>query len=156
MEVCGIAYNSRKVEPGFLFFRLRRRQNRRRAIRCDAALQKGALAVVSDRPVPGGFYGLWLQVAHGREALALTARNFYNKPDERLAITAITGTNGKTTSSTLIDAMLRAAGKPLLSSAPLNTIWPARFFRLSTPRRNRSTFSHVRRTRKARRNPRHT
>ena len=66
---------------------------------------------MGDRPAPGGFSGLWLQVAHGREALALAARNFYNKPDERLALTGITGTNGKTTTSTLIDAMLRATGK---------------------------------------------
>ena len=34
---------------------------------------------------------------HGRQALALAARNFYDKPDERLGLTGITGTNGKTT-----------------------------------------------------------
>jgi UDP-N-acetylmuramoyl-L-alanyl-D-glutamate--2,6-diaminopimelate ligase len=39
------------------------------------------------------------------------ARNFYGKPDERLVLTGVTGPNGKTTSSTLIDAMLRASGK---------------------------------------------
>ena len=76
-----------------------------------AALQKGALAVVSDRPTPGGFSGVWLQVPQGREALAVAARNFYNKPDQRLALTAITGTNGKTTTTMLLDSILRAAGK---------------------------------------------
>ena len=77
----------------------------------DAALKKGALAVVADRPVSGGFRGIWLQVPHGREALALASRNFYGKPDERLSLSAITGTNGKTTTTMLLDSMLRAAGK---------------------------------------------
>lgn len=110
VDVRGIAYDSRKVEPGFLFFAFAGAKTDGAQF-ASVALQKGAVAVIGDRPVPGGFSGLWLQAPHGREALALTARNFYNKPDQRLAITAITGTNGKTTSSTLIDGMLRAAGK---------------------------------------------
>jgi UDP-N-acetylmuramoyl-L-alanyl-D-glutamate--2,6-diaminopimelate ligase len=109
-EISGIAYDSRKVERGYLFFAFA-------GAKADgaqfvhSALQKGALAVVSDRPVPGGSKASWLQTPHGRQALALASRNFYNKPDERLALTAITGTNGKTTSTLLLDAMLRAAGK---------------------------------------------
>ena len=108
--MCGIAYDSRKVAAGFLFFAFSGAKTDGAQFANDA-IKKGAIAVVGDRPAPGGFAGLWLQVAHGREALALAARNFFNKPDERLALTAITGTNGKTTTTTLIDAMLRAAGK---------------------------------------------
>lgn len=109
-EVHGLAYDSRKVGPGYLFFAFS-------GVKTDgaqfanSAMQKGALAVVSDRPRSGGFGGPWLQVPHGREALALAARNFYNRPDERIALTGITGTNGKTTSALLIDSILRAAGK---------------------------------------------
>ncbi len=109
-EVRGLAYDSRKVEPGFLFFAFA-------GAKTDgvqyaaAALQKGALAVLSDRPAPGGFAGPWIQVAHGRQALATASGNFFNHPDRRLALTAVTGTNGKTTSSMLIDSMLRSAGK---------------------------------------------
>ncbi len=109
-EIRGIAYDSRKVEPGFLFFAFAGAKTDGAQF-ASTALQKGAVAVVADRPTPGGFAGLWLQVPHGREALAVAARSFYNKPDERLALTAITGTNGKTTTTTLVDAMLRAAGK---------------------------------------------
>ncbi len=109
-EVLGLAYDSRKVQPGYLFFAFS-------GVKADgahyanSALQKGALAVVADRPRPGGFSGHWLQVPHGREALALAARNFYDRPDTRLGLTAITGTNGKTTSTSLLDCILRSAGK---------------------------------------------
>ncbi|MGH9619512.1 MAG: UDP-N-acetylmuramoyl-L-alanyl-D-glutamate--2,6-diaminopimelate ligase, partial [Bryobacteraceae bacterium] len=108
-EVRGIAYDSRKVEPGFLFFAFAGAKTDGARF-ADAALRQGALAVVSDRPAPAGFGGPWLQVPHGRHALALAARNFFQKPDERLTLTAITGTNGKTTSAMLVDSILRAAG----------------------------------------------
>jgi len=106
----GLAYDSRKVEPGFLFFAFPGSRTDG-AQYAAAALEKGALAVVSDRPGQGPARSSWIQVPHGREALALAARNFFRKPDERVSLTGVTGTNGKTTSSSLIDAMLRAAGK---------------------------------------------
>lgn len=108
-EVRGIAYDSRKVQPGFLFFAFAgaKTDGARFAY---SAIEKGALAVVSEQSRPGGFPHPWLQVAQGRPALSLAARNFYRKPDERLALTAVTGTNGKTTSTLLIDGILRAAG----------------------------------------------
>ncbi len=56
---------------------------------------------------------------HGRQALALAARNFYGEPDERLKLTGVTGTNGKTTTTFLIDAVLRAAG---ITTAMVGTI----------------------------------
>jgi UDP-N-acetylmuramoyl-L-alanyl-D-glutamate--2,6-diaminopimelate ligase len=61
----------------------------------------------------------WIEVEHGRHALAVAARNFYRKPDERVAFTAVTGTNGKTTTAYLIDAILRAVGK---TTAMIGTI----------------------------------
>jgi UDP-N-acetylmuramoyl-L-alanyl-D-glutamate--2,6-diaminopimelate ligase len=109
-QISGIAYDSRKIAPDYLFFAFAGAKADGAQF-VDAAIRKGALAVVADRPAPGGFRGVWLQVPNGREALALAARNFYGKPDERLVLTAITGTNGKTTSTMLLDSILRAAGK---------------------------------------------
>ncbi len=109
-DVRGLAYDSRKVEAGYLFFAFAGAKTDGAQF-ANAAVQKGALAVVSDRPSFGGFAGAWLQVVNGRQALAGGSRNFYGKPDERIALTAVTGTNGKTTSALLIDSMLRAAGK---------------------------------------------
>lgn len=110
MDVAGVAYDSRKVKPGFLFFAFAGAKVDGAQF-ANAAVAKGAIGVVSDRPRPAGFAQPWIHVANGRRALAVVARNFYRKPDERLALTGITGTNGKTTTTSLIDSMLRAAGK---------------------------------------------
>jgi UDP-N-acetylmuramoyl-L-alanyl-D-glutamate--2,6-diaminopimelate ligase len=51
----------------------------------------------------------WAQVPHGRRALARLSANFYHRPAEKLKITGITGTNGKTTTSFVLHRMLQAA-----------------------------------------------
>ncbi|MCL6507776.1 MAG: UDP-N-acetylmuramoyl-L-alanyl-D-glutamate--2,6-diaminopimelate ligase [Bryobacteraceae bacterium] len=109
-RVAGLDYDSRRIGAGFLFFAFpgARHDGRQYA---REALERGAVAVVSPLPAPEGFRGPWIEVEHGRAALAVAARNFYGAPDERLRLTGITGTNGKTTTSFLIDAVLRAAGK---------------------------------------------
>ena len=101
--VTGLEYDSRRVQPGFLFFAFRGSRVDGREF-AAAAVAKGAIALVSED-------GPWIRVEHGRKALALAARNFYKQPDERLQLTGITGTNGKTTTAFLIDSILRAAGK---------------------------------------------
>jgi UDP-N-acetylmuramoyl-L-alanyl-D-glutamate--2,6-diaminopimelate ligase len=109
-DVSGLAYDSRKVGPGYLFFAFAGAKVDGAQF-ATAAVARGAIAVVGDRPRPSGFQDIWIQVSHGRQALAVAARNFYGKPDERIALTAVTGTNGKTTAALLIDSILRTAGK---------------------------------------------
>ncbi len=117
-SVAGLEYDSRKIQPGFLFFAFPgARADGREFAR--QALDKGAIAAVSELPAPEGFRGAWIEVEHGRQALALASRNFYGRPDERLKLTGVTGTNGKTTTTFLIDAVLRAAG---ITTAMVGTI----------------------------------
>ncbi len=109
-EVRGMDYDSRRVEPGFLFFAFSGARADGRQFAADA-LAKGALAIVSELEAPDGFDSPWIRVEHGRHALALAAKTFNGNLDERLQLTGITGTNGKTTTSYLVDSILRAAGK---------------------------------------------
>ena len=109
LEVAGLDYDSRRVSPGWLFFAFPGSRADGRAFAEDA-LRRGALAVVSESPAPENFAAPWIQVEHGRRALALAARNFYLRPDLRICLTGITGTNGKTTTAHLVDAVLHAAG----------------------------------------------
>src|SRR3989442_2675832 len=108
--VAGLEYDSRRVGAAFLFFAFEGQHADGRRFAADA-VRRGAIAVVSDSPRPADYSGNWIEVEHGRVALALAARNFYGKPDERIAVTGITGTNGKTNTGFLEDAVLRAAGK---------------------------------------------
>jgi len=117
-EIGGLDYDSRRVNAGFLFFAFEgaHADGRRFA---KSALDKGAVAVVSELAPPPPLQGSWIEVEHGRQALAVASKNFYGRPDERLGLTGVTGTNGKTTTTFLIDAVLRAAGK---TTALLGTI----------------------------------
>jgi UDP-N-acetylmuramoyl-L-alanyl-D-glutamate--2,6-diaminopimelate ligase len=117
LDVAGLEYDSRRVEKGFLFFAFAGSRVDGRQFAQDA-LSRGALAVASELQRPEEFTaasgttsGAWIQVEHGRQALATAARNFYHRPDERVHFTGITGTNGKTTTAYLIETLLRAAGK---------------------------------------------
>ena len=108
-DVAGIEYDSRRVGKDYLFFAFSGSRVDGRRFAQDA-LDRGAMAVVSELERPADFSGEWIQVEHGRRALAAAARNFYQRPDERVLFTGITGTNGKTTTSYLIDSILREAG----------------------------------------------
>jgi UDP-N-acetylmuramoyl-L-alanyl-D-glutamate--2,6-diaminopimelate ligase len=108
-EVRGLAYDSRRVEAGDLFFAFPGSRADGRQFAQDA-LARGAVAVVSESEPPPELAARWVTVKHGRLALAVAARNFYGKPDQKIGLTGITGTNGKTTTAYLIDAVLRAAG----------------------------------------------
>src|SRR6266850_4255514 len=79
----GLAYDSRSVEPGYLFAALRGQKSDGNDF-VDAAIEKGAVAVLSHRE-PGRRAGevAWVQVDNERRGLALMARNYYGRPDEQ-------------------------------------------------------------------------
>jgi UDP-N-acetylmuramoyl-L-alanyl-D-glutamate--2,6-diaminopimelate ligase len=110
VEITGLDFDSRRTGEGFLFFAFPGSRTDGRQF-AQQAIARGAVAVASESPASdAALEGRWIQVEHGRQALAIAARNFYHAPDERLGLTGITGTNGKTTTGFLIDSVLRAAG----------------------------------------------
>ena len=109
-EIRQIVCDSRKVKSGAIFFALRGAKENGQAFIADA-IQRGAVAVVSDEPVttviPLGVTAI--QVREARKALAIGSGNFYNHPGNALQLVAVTGTNGKTTTTSVIDAIIKAS-----------------------------------------------
>lgn len=118
-SVTGIEYDSRRVKPGYCFVAMQGgKTDGNRYI--DTAIASGAVAIISDSPeITPRDKVAWATVRHGRKALARVAANFYGRPAEKLAITGITGTNGKTTTSFIVESILNAAGR---KNALLGTI----------------------------------
>jgi UDP-N-acetylmuramoyl-L-alanyl-D-glutamate--2,6-diaminopimelate ligase len=108
VEISGLAYDSRAVEPGTLFFCFpgERADGHEFA---PAAVAAGAAALIVERPldleVPQAV------VADGRAAMAPVAAAFWGDPTSELAVVGITGTNGKTTTAFLVRELLEAAGR---------------------------------------------
>src|ERR1700690_30268 len=108
-NVTGVEYDSRRVKPGNVFVAMCGESSDGNKFIAQA-IAAGAVAVVTDseqRPENVA----WAQVAHGRRALAGVSANFYGHPAEKLAVTGITGTNGKSTTAFISEAILAAAGR---------------------------------------------
>jgi UDP-N-acetylmuramoyl-L-alanyl-D-glutamate--2,6-diaminopimelate ligase len=109
-EIAGIAYDSRRAKPGFLFVALHG-EKADGAAYIEDAIQRGAVAVVSQTPCGLGGHFTCVQVADARLALARLAANFFGHPSSRFCTVGITGTNGKTTVSFMLRAIFKAAGR---------------------------------------------
>ncbi len=116
-RVTGVEYDSRRVQPGHVFVAMRGGSSDGNRF-IDRAIAAGAAAVVADSDqTPTNV--AWAKVPHGRRALAGLSANFYARPAEKLAVTGITGTNGKSTAAFLIESILAASGR---KSALVGTI----------------------------------
>src|SRR5580704_12454929 len=118
-DVTGVEYDSRHVKPGSVFVAMHGESSDGNRF-IDKAIQAGAVAIVTDSPAEKPRQGVaWALVPHGRRALARISENFYKRPAERIAVTGITGTNGKSTTAFLVESILSAAGR---KSALIGTI----------------------------------
>ena len=105
--ITSVTHDSRKAGPGTLFVAIKGLTADGNQF-VEAARKKGASAVASEQaPLPGS---PWLQVPDAREALARLSAAVLGDPARSLELIGVTGTNGKTTTTYLIDAALRAAG----------------------------------------------
>jgi len=111
LEIRRIACDSRKVEPRALFFALHGAKADGNEFIRDA-VSRGAAAIASEEPAPAAIPSsvAWIQVREARKALAVTAANFFGHPAAALQLVAVTGTNGKTTTTSLVDAIVKASG----------------------------------------------
>ena len=115
-EIAGVEYDSRRVKAGSLFAAMQGgTTDGSRFI--ENAIRAGATAVVTDSAAAFAETARLhpelavAEVAHGRRALAGMAANFFLHPERQLALSGVTGTNGKTTTAFLLDAMLNHVGR---------------------------------------------
>ncbi|MDA8428650.1 MAG: UDP-N-acetylmuramoyl-L-alanyl-D-glutamate--2,6-diaminopimelate ligase [Geobacteraceae bacterium] len=118
VQISAVSCNSRNVTPGTLFFALRGATVDGHTF-ITSAVQSGAAAVLLEDEASAPAAVPWVKVADGRAAMAHIAAGFYGNPTLGLPLIGITGTNGKTTTTYLIEAILAAAGIP---AAVLGTI----------------------------------
>ena len=105
--VGGVAYRSDRVAQGDAFFCVPGFKSDGHSFAADAAA-RGAAALVVERPVDVDLPQAI--VSDTRRALALASALVYGRPTEKMDVVGITGTNGKTTTTYLMDSILRAAG----------------------------------------------
>ena len=105
-DISNIVHDSRKVKNGSLFIAIAGENNDGHDYIFDA-IDKGAIAVIANGRSPVTDKVPVLQVKNPRKVMSEIAANFYSHPSRDVDIIGITGTNGKTTTTQLIDYILK-------------------------------------------------
>src|SRR5579871_187673 len=112
----GIEYDSRRVQPGCVFVAMKGgTTDGNRYV--NKAIAAGAIGIITDSSQSFDHLVVYkpdvavAEVEHGRRALAEASAAFFGHPERKLAATGITGTNGKTTTAFLTEALLNAAAR---------------------------------------------
>lgn len=116
-EITAICNDSRKVVPGALFIAVKGFASDGHSY-IKTAVEKGAAAVAyedeeavkAQMPEMGGTDAVFIRTSSSRHALAVMAANFYDNPSHKLSLVGITGTNGKTTTVTLLYRLFTGLG----------------------------------------------
>lgn len=109
LDLSGLALDSRQLRPGYAFFAVRGAQSDGHDF-VDAAIANGATAVFLERDIDCGPAVTRVLVDNSRVSLARAAQIFHGDPTRDWLVAGVTGTNGKTTITYLLEAMLVAAG----------------------------------------------
>ena len=126
VEVRGVQYDSRRVGAGDVFVAIRGGTTDGNKF-VDAALNNGAAAVVTDSAeVFGRLRSERPELAialveHGRRALAEVSAAVFGHPEKKLKLSAVTGTNGKTTTALLLEQMLKSVGRKCVLLGTIET-----------------------------------
>jgi len=123
-EILNIAHDSRKVKKGTLFIAIEGENNDGHDFIFDA-LDKGAIAVIANGRSPITDLVPILQVKNPRKIMSKIAANFFNNPSKDLNIIGITGTNGKTSTTLIINEILKKCNKNSSSLGTLGFSTPA-------------------------------
>ncbi len=112
LPISGLRHDSREVVPGDLFFAMpgAKTDGNRHA---RQAFENGAVAVISELeppPPPAVMKGTWVQVENIAEAMSGISDLFYGHPSGAMTMVGVTGTNGKTTTTYLLESIVKAAG----------------------------------------------
>ena len=113
-QITGIEYDSRRVRPGAVFVAMKGGSTDGNRY-VEKAIASGALGIITDSAPMFDHLLVFqpglsvLEVEHGRRALAQASAAFFGHPERALAATGITGTNGKTTTAFLTEALLNSA-----------------------------------------------
>ena len=109
-EIAGLSFDSRHIEQSFCFFAIRGTASDGH-LYIDRAIEAGAIAVVCETlPVERREGITYARVEDANAAVARAATSFYGNPSRELKLVGVTGTNGKTTTATLLADLFKALG----------------------------------------------
>ena len=123
-SVAGVTSDSRQVGPGWIFVAIQGTSQDGHQF-AEEAINRGACLLIVEKELPHLTVPI-LKVNDGREALARLAANFYHHPSQALLMVGITGTSGKTTTSYLIESILKSAGHQVGVIGTINIRYPGR------------------------------
>jgi UDP-N-acetylmuramoyl-L-alanyl-D-glutamate--2,6-diaminopimelate ligase len=107
VAVSGVSYRSKEVHPRSLFFAVPGEHVDGHEFAAEA-VANGATVIVAERPLQSG--ATEVIVPSVREAMGPVAGSFYGRPSDAMVVIGVTGTNGKTTTTYLLERVFRAAG----------------------------------------------
>jgi len=133
-DVSGVCYDSRRVRKGDLFVAIKGEKSDGASF-IRQAVELGAVAVASERPMIRDGNAVYFTVPDAREFLADFSRVFFRDPAAGMELVAVTGTNGKTTTTYLLESIFRQAGKHCCVSGTIGMRTDSRRFdsRHTTP-----------------------